>query len=77
VLQGIVQLCRSLELGTVAEGVETAWQFERLRNIGTDECRGYHFARPLTCARWGAELSGLGAVVTSGPSAKTPGPPSG
>ncbi len=60
VLQGIVQLCRSLGLSTVAEGVETAWQFERLRDIGIEEFQGYHFARPQPCARWLGELSGVG-----------------
>jgi len=73
VLQGIVQLCRSLGLSTVAEGVETAWQFECLRDIGIEEFQGYHFARPQPCARWLGELSGMGAEAMSGRSAKPAG----
>ena len=34
VLEGVVQLCRSLGLGLVAEGVETEAQFALLREIG-------------------------------------------
>jgi EAL domain-containing protein (putative c-di-GMP-specific phosphodiesterase class I) len=61
VLRGIVDLCRSLGLGTVAEGVETGSQFERLRGIGIEEFQGYHFARPQPCARWLDELFGNAA----------------
>ena len=73
VLQGIVQLCRSLGLGTVAEGVETAWQFEYLRDIGIEEFQGYHFAHPQPCARWLGELSGAEAEAMSDCLAKPPG----
>ncbi len=72
-LQGIVQLCRSLGLSTVAEGVETAWQFECLRDIGIEEFQGYHFARPQPCARWLDELSGAGAEAMWDCSATSPG----
>jgi diguanylate cyclase (GGDEF)-like protein/PAS domain S-box-containing protein len=65
VLQGIVHLCRSLGLRTVAEGVETAWQFECLRDIGIEEFQGYHFARPQSCALWLGELSRVGAEATT------------
>ncbi|MBC7484665.1 MAG: EAL domain-containing protein, partial [Rhizobacter sp.] len=73
VLQGIVQLCRSLGLGTVAEGVETGWQFGCLRDIGIEEFQGFHFARPQPCARWLAELSGVAADEMLGRSAKPAG----
>ncbi len=43
----MVTLARALGLGVVAEGVETADQAARLRDLGCDLGQGYHFARPL------------------------------
>lgn len=42
----ILQLAKSLELEVVAEGVETAEQFEALRAMGCQRFQGYHFGRP-------------------------------
>jgi EAL domain-containing protein (putative c-di-GMP-specific phosphodiesterase class I) len=36
-----------LDLKAVAEGIETAKQFERLRELGCDLGQGYLFSRPL------------------------------
>ena len=55
-LEGVVQLCRSLGLGTVAEGVETEAQFALLRAMGVDEYQGYLFARPQGQTQWIAKL---------------------
>ncbi len=52
ILEGIVRLCRSVGLTTVAEGVETGEQFGTLREIGVDEFQGYLFARPQPQAQW-------------------------
>ena len=41
------ELAHILHLPTVAEGVETAEQFEHLRSIGCDALQGYFFSRPL------------------------------
>jgi diguanylate cyclase (GGDEF)-like protein len=43
----VVALAHTLGLTTVAEGVETAAQADRLRELGCDLAQGYHFARPL------------------------------
>jgi diguanylate cyclase (GGDEF)-like protein/PAS domain S-box-containing protein len=43
----IVQLARTLRLSTVAEGIETIEQLERLRALGCDHGQGYYFARPM------------------------------
>jgi len=51
-LDGVVRLCKSLGLHTVAEGVETRGQFERLRAAGIDEFQGYLFARPMALDLW-------------------------
>ena len=42
----IVRIGRSLEMATVAEGVEDAQQVAALRRIGCDLAQGYHFSRP-------------------------------
>ncbi len=47
VVRAIVGLARSLNLATVAEGVETAAQARLLADMGCDELQGFHFARPL------------------------------
>jgi PAS domain S-box-containing protein/diguanylate cyclase (GGDEF)-like protein len=46
----IVSLGRSFHMQTVAEGVETAGQFQMLRRIDCDQAQGYLFARPAPAA---------------------------
>ncbi|MDP2834744.1 MAG: EAL domain-containing protein [Pseudomonadota bacterium] len=46
VSQAIISLAHSLNLKTVAEGVETAEQQEFLRMLQCDEIQGFHFSRP-------------------------------
>jgi diguanylate cyclase (GGDEF)-like protein len=47
VSQAIISMSHSLNLKTVAEGVETAEQREFLRARQCDEVQGFHFSRPL------------------------------
>lgn len=47
ILRFIMGIARSMNLGVVAEGVETKEQLERLREIGCDYVQGYYFARPM------------------------------
>jgi diguanylate cyclase (GGDEF)-like protein/PAS domain S-box-containing protein len=47
VSQAIISLSHSLNLKTVAEGVETAEQQEFLRTLQCDEIQGFHFSRPV------------------------------
>jgi hypothetical protein len=46
-VHAIVELCRILELDTVAEGVETAEQALRLTELGCELAQGFHFGRPM------------------------------
>ncbi len=50
----IIQLARSLELSTIAEGVETAEQLQWLQARGCDAVQGYHLSRPLAPAAFAA-----------------------
>jgi EAL domain-containing protein (putative c-di-GMP-specific phosphodiesterase class I) len=47
IVRSVVQLAHSLNLQTVAEGVETPAQLAFLKALGCDQGQGYLFARPL------------------------------
>lgn len=47
ITQAIIAMGRTLDLGVVAEGVETAEQAEFLRAHGCDEMQGYYFSKPI------------------------------
>jgi EAL domain-containing protein (putative c-di-GMP-specific phosphodiesterase class I) len=51
ICNAIVNLSQSLNLNTVAEGVETAEQVEYMREYGVDKVQGYHFAKPMSAAQ--------------------------
>ena len=44
----IVAMAQALNLSTVAEGVETAEQYELLKSMGCNQIQGYFFSRPLS-----------------------------
>lgn len=46
VLRAVIDLCRSFNMLITAEGVETAFQAEFLREANCDRLQGYYFARP-------------------------------
>ena len=56
IVRAVIQMARSLNLTTIAEGVETRETAERLREFGCDEAQGYHFARPMPAAELEAYL---------------------
>lgn len=47
ILHFIMELARWMDLGVVAEGVETRQQLERLKKADCDYVQGYYFARPM------------------------------
>lgn len=49
-ITAIIQMARSLQLRTVAEGVEHPAQLELLRSLGCDVVQGFHIAHPLTAS---------------------------
>jgi diguanylate cyclase (GGDEF)-like protein len=48
VVRAIVELCDSLGLTTVAEGVEQASQAYTLESLGVSQVQGYFYGRPMT-----------------------------
>ena len=57
ILSAVVTLAHALDEQVVAEGVETARQLARLREIGCDFAQGYYFAKPLPSEAAGALLA--------------------
>lgn len=47
IVSAIISMARSLDLKTIAEGVETEGQLNFLRDNGCDEVQGYFFSKPL------------------------------
>lgn len=47
IVRAIVQIAEAIGVTTVAEGVETAAQFEFLAGIGCHRFQGYYFSKPL------------------------------
>jgi EAL domain-containing protein (putative c-di-GMP-specific phosphodiesterase class I) len=47
VVSSIVQLCRSLNLHVVAEGIETEEQLNLVKTLGIESGQGYYFSKPV------------------------------
>lgn len=47
ILEQVVSMADKLDLGLLAEGVETKEQIELLQTIGCDQVQGYYFAKPM------------------------------
>ena len=56
IIDAVISLAHGLRITTVAEGIETEEQFERLRAMGCDVGQGYLFARPMPAAEAGRLL---------------------
>ncbi|PSJ47680.1 diguanylate cyclase [Zobellella endophytica] len=52
IVGAIIALGRSLDLRVIAEGVETAEQAERLRQLGCTAFQGYWFGKPASADHW-------------------------
>ena len=57
ILDSIIELSGKLDLGIVAEGVETTQQCEYLAAQGVDFLQGYLFGKPLPCDEFIKSLS--------------------
>jgi len=50
IINAIIGIARGFNLHLVAEGIETEYQLNVLRNLGCDEMQGYLFSRPVPAA---------------------------
>lgn len=60
-VQAVVQVCQSLGMSTVAEGIETPEQAATLAELGCNKGQGYWFARPMEALHLQEWLSDRGA----------------
>jgi EAL domain-containing protein (putative c-di-GMP-specific phosphodiesterase class I) len=63
VIRSALRLARSLRLGVVIEGVETAGQARTLGLMGCEMAQGWHFARALTAADLADWMAGREKIV--------------
>lgn len=52
IIRAIVDLARALQMGVVAEGVETEQQHQFLVELGCREGQGYYYGRPKPASHW-------------------------
>jgi diguanylate cyclase (GGDEF)-like protein/PAS domain S-box-containing protein len=69
VVAAVIGLARALGLDCVAEGVETAEQFDTLRDMGAGLGQGYLFSPPVPAEEWGALLAPAAGPI-AGPRAR-------
>jgi sensor c-di-GMP phosphodiesterase-like protein len=67
VAAAVAQLAEYLQLKAVAEGIETAAQADRLRQMGYRFGQGYHMARPLVAAEVGKIMLNSERAVSPAP----------
>ncbi len=58
IVNAIIHMAHSLQMTTIAEGVETEEQANRLKELGCDEIQGYWFSRPLVSQDFEVHLRG-------------------
>jgi EAL domain-containing protein (putative c-di-GMP-specific phosphodiesterase class I) len=56
ITSAIIAMAHQLNLGVVAEGVETQQQLEFLHQQGCEMCQGYFFSKPLPAEQFEAML---------------------
>jgi EAL domain-containing protein (putative c-di-GMP-specific phosphodiesterase class I) len=57
IVGAIVNLAHALHIIVVAEGIETAAQYNRVAAFGADACQGFYFARPMSADAIGELMS--------------------
>ena len=58
IVNAIIHMAHSLQMTTIAEGVETEEQANRLKELDCDEIQGYWFSRPLVSQDFAVHLRG-------------------
>lgn len=66
IIKSARSLATEMELQVVAEGVETAQQFQFLKDLKCDRYQGYYFSKPLSAADIEL-LFGSGSLVALSP----------
>lgn len=53
IIRFIINMAKALDLGVIAEGIETQEQAEILYNMGCAYAQGYYFGKPDEPEKWG------------------------
>jgi len=64
IVQAMVDISRSLNLSSVAEGVETAEQFAFLRRLGCEQVQGFLFGKPVSASEFQSHWQAQALVDT-------------
>ena len=65
IIQSIVSLAKSFRMTVTAEGVETADDFTRMRDLGVHQIQGYLFGRPMSFERATDLVHGVQTKLTA------------
>ena len=65
IIQSIVSLAKSFRMTVTAEGVETADDFTRMRDLGCHQIQGYLFGRPMSFERANELVHGTQAKMSA------------
>jgi diguanylate cyclase (GGDEF)-like protein/PAS domain S-box-containing protein len=65
IIQSIVSLAKSFRMTVTAEGVETADDFTRMRDLGCHQIQGYLFGRPMNFDRASELVNGVQARMSA------------
>jgi diguanylate cyclase (GGDEF)-like protein/PAS domain S-box-containing protein len=65
IIESIIHLARSFRMTITAEGVETADDFTRMKDLGCHQIQGYLFGRPMTFERASDLVHGTPAKMTA------------
>lgn len=52
IVEAVITMGRKLAIETVAEGIESQTDFERLRTLGCNRSQGFYFSRPICAERF-------------------------
>ena len=47
IVRAAIAMAESLDVDAVAEGVETIFEYDRMRTLGFTKVQGYHLGRPM------------------------------
>ena len=67
ILEFSMQLAKMLHLKTVAEGVETKEQMERVSALGGDYIQGYYYSKPLPPGEFASYLTKMNTEMSGSP----------
>jgi diguanylate cyclase (GGDEF)-like protein len=65
IVNAVAGLARSLEIGSVAEGVETKEQLQSAKTAGCREVQGFYFSKPVPVGELNEVFANCGALLNS------------